>query len=50
MRDGRVVLTHPAGALAVSASGTRLALCDASRLKLVSADALDRLLAEQATT
>ncbi len=50
MRDGRVVLTHPAGALAVSPSDERLALCDASRLKLMSADALDRLLAEQATT
>lgn len=50
MRDGRVVLTHPAGALAVSPSGERLALCDASRLKLISADTLDRLLAEQETT
>lgn len=45
VRDDRIVLTHPAGVLAVSAAADRVALGDSDGVKILSADALDRLLA-----
>ena len=41
MVEDRVALTHPGGALAISADGPRVALGDEAAIKLLTSDALE---------